>query len=173
MSTPAALSNIAPAKCCAEPLPDEAYETAFFFAFASATISFTDVAGNDGFTNSTFGNNAMTPIGLNALSLSYGNFANSAGFTANDDASSISVWPSDAAFATALAPICPLAPGLFSTTTVCPSASPSFGAIRRAIVSAPPPGGYVTTREIGLAGHTCACAAKTVSDAAIAARNRM
>ena len=39
------------------------------------------------------------------------------------------------------APIWPLAPALFSTTTGWPSASDIFGAMRRAMRSAPPPGG--------------------------------
>ena len=47
----------------------------------------------------------------------------------------------EAALATALAPICPPAPGRFSTTTFCPRASPRRGARSRAMASAPPPGG--------------------------------
>src|SRR5262245_31885719 len=45
----------------------------------------------------------------------------------------------------------PLAPLRLSTITVWPSASPSFGAISRAIKSTAGPGGVGTTRVIGLA----------------------
>ncbi|MNU02435.1 hypothetical protein D3C72_2461390 [compost metagenome] len=49
-------------------------------------------------------------------------------------------------------PMMPLAPGRFSTTTDCFSASPSFCEIRRATTSVPPPGGNGTTMRIGLLG---------------------
>src|SRR2546429_3201653 len=50
----------------------------------------------------------------------------------------------------------PPAPGLFSTTTGCPSACCSLGAMRRAERSTGPPGAYGTTRWTGRDGQSCA-----------------
>jgi hypothetical protein len=50
------------------------------------------------------------------------------------------VCPSGAALTTLVAPIAPLAPARFSTTTVCPSAGPSLSAMMRATTSPVPPG---------------------------------
>src|SRR5262252_4665119 len=58
--------------------------------------------------------------------------------------------------ATAAAPTAPLAPVLFSTTTVVFSMSPSGALIRRAITSDVPPGGNGTTIDSGLSGHAAA-----------------
>src|SRR3990172_10502140 len=52
----------------------------------------------------------------------------------------------------------PPAPERLSTTTCCPSPSPSFGATERAITSVPPPGGNGTMKRIGFDGHVCDCA---------------
>jgi hypothetical protein len=46
----------------------------------------------------------------------------------------------------------PAAPGLFSTTTGCPSASCSAGATMRAVTSTFPPGAKGTMILTGLAG---------------------
>jgi hypothetical protein len=51
------------------------------------------------------------------------------------------VWPSGADFASASTPMVPLAPGLLSMRTGCPSASASFCPTRRAVTSVKPPGG--------------------------------
>ncbi|CUI63558.1 Uncharacterised protein [Achromobacter xylosoxidans] len=51
-----------------------------------------------------------------------------------------------------------MAPGLFSTTTVCLSASARRGAITRAMMSDEPPGGYGTTMRTGRVGHASAWA---------------
>src|SRR5439155_23608299 len=64
-----------------------------------------------------------------------------------------SVWPSGADLATKSAPICPLAPGRFSTTIVCAQIPASFGSMMRASVSAPPPGGNGTTMCTGFDGN--------------------
>ena len=65
----------------------------------------------------------------------------------------------------------PFEPGLFSTTTGWPSASPSAGAMTRATVSVAPPGGLGTSRRIGRDGN-CACAASVQSARASAAARR-
>src|SRR5262249_51578461 len=57
-------------------------------------------------------------------------------------------------------PICPLAPGRFSTTICCPSLSDTFGPMRRERMSAASPGGYGTITLIGLEGYDCANAAQ-------------
>ena len=98
-------------------------------------------ASNDGVQTSTFGNSARTARGVKAVSGSYGSLAKSDGLTENEDASNNNWLPSGVARATWPAAICPLAPGLFSTTTLCPSAWAMCGAISRAIRSAPPPAG--------------------------------
>src|SRR5262249_21611834 len=69
-------------------------------------------------------------------------------------------------------PTRPFAPGLFSTTTGCPSSSLIFWPTVRAVKSAPPPGVKETTRRIGRVGKSCAVAAP-VSTSVIpsAARN--
>jgi len=58
--------------------------------------------------------------------------------------------------ATYAVPIVPDAPDRFSTTNGWPSESESFAAIRRAIGSVDPPGGYGTTNFTGLVGQACA-----------------
>ena len=50
------------------------------------------------------------------------------------------VYPSALALATCADPIMPLAPGLLSTMTGCPSFSPRRLPISRAVMSVPPPG---------------------------------
>src|SRR5258708_18678417 len=74
-----------------------------------------------------------------------------------------SVYPSGAALAASSLERLPLEPGRFSTTTGCPSASPSRGETTRAIVSVAPPGGLGTSRRIGRVGY-CAHAAAAHSD---------
>ena len=64
-----------------------------------------------------------------------------------------SVWPSAGAFATNAAPIEPVAPARFSTTTGLPKASDSRLAMARAKMSFEPPGGEVTMNWTGLAGR--------------------
>src|SRR5712692_110802 len=49
----------------------------------------------------------------------------------------------------------PLAPGLFSAITGCPSRGPSQSAAMRAIASVTPPGGNGTTMRTGFCGHCC------------------
>jgi hypothetical protein len=51
-----------------------------------------------------------------------------------------SVWPSGGAATTLCAPIDPLAPARFSTTTLWPSAAASLSEIIRATMSPVPPG---------------------------------
>src|SRR3981189_985173 len=70
-----------------------------------------------------------------------------------------SVYPSGAALAASSLERLPLEPGRFSTTTGCPSASPSRGATTRAIVSVAPPGGLGTSRRIGRLGAFAQAAA--------------
>ena len=52
----------------------------------------------------------------------------------------------------------PLAPALFSTTTLTPKISPSLGAKVRAITSLDPPGGKPTTMLIVPLGKDVVCA---------------
>src|SRR5512133_1206460 len=70
MLTLAADSNSAPARCWAEPLPDEANDTESLLDLAVAISSAMFFAGNLALTRTTFGNSAITPIGRNAFTLS-------------------------------------------------------------------------------------------------------
>jgi hypothetical protein len=65
------------------------------------------------------------------------------------------VVPSGSEWATAAEPTMPLAPGRFSTTTLCANALPRCSARMRPIVSALPPGGHGTTTRMGLLGQVC------------------
>src|SRR4051794_29025727 len=65
------------------------------------------------------------------------------------------VVPSGSEWATAAEPTMPLAPGRFSTTTLCANALPRCSARIRPIVSALPPGGHGTTTRMGLLGQVC------------------
>ena len=66
------------------------------------------------------------------------------------------VCPSAGALATRLVPSTPATPGLLSMMTGCPRASDNFGAIVRATISMPPPGGKPITMRTGLEGKVCA-----------------
>ena len=68
------------------------------------------------------------------------------------------VFPSGAAWATRAAPIAPLAPATFSTTTGWPSAAVSRSLTMRAMVSVFPPAAYGTTAVMGRVGQSLACA---------------
>ena len=72
----------------------------------------------------------------------------------NDDSSI--VWPSGAALATYAPANIPLAPVLFSTTTVVPKTSPKYGATIRAAISFDPPGAKPTISDTGLPCNACA-----------------
>ena len=82
-----------------------------------------------------------------------------------------SVWPS-LALATKSLPVLPLAPGLFSTTTVCFSASASGWLMARAMMSDEPPGGYGTMMRTVLLGHACACTAQAANKVSAATARR-
>src|SRR5688572_23468259 len=60
----------------------------------------------------------------------------------------------------------PLAPARLSTTTCCPTASPTGAATTRATRSSPPPAPEETVQRIGFVGHAGACA--LTYDAALA-----
>src|SRR5688572_13550911 len=77
-------------------------------------------------------------------------------FTAWPDECTISVVPSGADLATALAPIVPPAPGRFSTVTVWPHISPSFCPTVRARMSVALPAVNGTMIFTGLVGYSCA-----------------
>lgn len=109
------------------------------WALAIATSSATVLAGNDGVTTSSSGTVTSSETGAKSSGVRNGIFAIRDGLTACANAPISSVWPSGEALATASSPMVPPAPGLLSMTTVWPSASCSLGAIRRAVVSAPPP----------------------------------
>jgi hypothetical protein len=84
-----------------------------------------------------------------------------------DDCTS-SVCPSASPFTTAAVPICPPAPGRFSTITGCFQCSLMRCAMMRPAMSAPDPGvSGIITRTV-LVGYSCAPALKASAAAAIA-----
>ena len=66
------------------------------------------------------------------------------------------VYPSGRAFARAVQPICPPAPGLFSTTSACPNAGVMYLATSLITMSFPPPGEKGTTASTGFDGKSAA-----------------
>ena len=79
-----------------------------------------------------------------------------------------SVWPSGSDFATSCAPIAVLAPGRFSITTGWPQSSLIFCPVRRAMMSAGPPGGNGTTMRTARLGKPLASWAAAEAAAASA-----
>src|SRR4029453_7837505 len=71
------------------------------------------------------------------------------------------VWPSGGDFAVKSAPMVEPPPGLYSSSTGCPSPSVISLAIGRASTSELPPGGYAMTKRIGRDGNCCAWALAT------------
>src|SRR3954468_11282121 len=103
---------------------------------------------------------AMRVIGAKSFWASYGIFAYRLGLTACvDNAPITTVYPSAGDFATKSAPMFPPAPGLFSTTTLCPQRSLNCCASRRPTASSGPPGGNGTISRAGFTGNDCANAA--------------
>src|SRR5215472_10165439 len=78
------------------------------------------------------------------------------------------VYPSGGAVAMSWAAMLPPAPALFSTTTACPMFSPSFRAMSRAAVSAPPPGAKPTVSVTGRLGKFCPLTTPATVIAAVA-----
>ena len=70
MSTLAIDSNSAPARCWAEPLPDDAYASAPGLAWARRSTSATDFASKLGVQTSAFGYRASTASGAKAPAVS-------------------------------------------------------------------------------------------------------
>ena len=81
--------------------------------------------------------------------------------------------PSGAALATMSVPILPLAPGLFSITTLCFDFTCSRSAISRMMMSGVAPAANGTTIRTGLVGHSCATAVSVAGSKVIRARPRV
>src|SRR5947199_9087563 len=81
---------------------------------ARPTNSCIVLAGTDGWTRTTDGDDEVMPIGTKLLIGSYWIFVDSVDVTARSLVTNISVWPSPAAAATMAAPRAPLAPLTFS-----------------------------------------------------------
>src|SRR5712691_10982102 len=114
-------------------------------------------AGTDGLTARKNPFETRLATGARSLSGSNGMLAYKCGLiTIRLSMPRSSVWPSAADFATNSPARLPLPPTRFSTTTGCPSASPSLGAMRCATMSGPPPGGIGTSRRIGFVGYWAA-----------------
>ena len=94
-----------------------------------------------------------------------------AGFAACEDDCTRIVCPSASAFTTAAVPICPPAPGRFSTMTGCFQCSLSRAPMMRPAMSAPEPGVSGTMMRMGLVGYSCPKANVDRASAATAAAN--
>src|SRR6267143_101208 len=143
---------------CWLPLPPEAYCSGGLARRAYSMNSGNVCAGTEGLT--AMKNPFQTKLATGARSFwgSKGIFPYRCGLiTIRLSMPRSSVCPSDGDFATSSPARLPLPPTRFSTTTGCPSASVSLGAIRRATMSGPPPGGIGTSRRMGRDGY-CATA---------------
>src|SRR5688572_24066348 len=137
----------------AEPMPDDAMLIGL--VFDSSASSLTLLAGFDGCVHSRCGEYASSVAPASCEGL-YGSAFSITALIASDDMSDSSIVCSLLDCATAAAPTAPLAPVLFSTTTVVLSISPSGPLIRRAITSDVPPGGNGTMIDSGRSGHAAA-----------------
>jgi hypothetical protein len=109
-------------------------------AFSTAISSRVLFAGKPALTTKAIGSMHTPPTGANCFSGSKLTFGLTLGSASVPLSATISTWPSGDAPASASAATPPEAPGRFSITNCCPSASESFGASTRAMVSMPPPG---------------------------------
>src|SRR5512134_643111 len=134
-------------------MPDEAMLIGL--PFDSSASSLTLPAGTDGCVHSRCGEYASIVAPVSCAGL-YGSAFSITALIASDDMSDSSIVCSLLDCATAAAPTAPLAPVLFSTTTVVLSISPSGVLIRRAITSDVPPGGNGTMIDSGLSGQAAA-----------------
>ena len=139
-------------------------------ARASATSSFTDFTGSDGWTAMTiaFDTTRVTPA--KSLNVSYGSLERAKGLIVKLGAMINMVCPSAGARATISAPMAVFAPGRFSTITLCPNARLSGCDRVRATISAAPPGGKGAMIRNARFGNgsagTEACASNTGATAA-------
>ena len=143
------------------------------FAFASASNSARFCQRDSARTATIKGTEPSVDTGMKAFSTSKGTRLNSAPAAALVELVPIStVSPSGVARATASAPISPLAPARFSTTTFWPRVSRIFSVKTRATVSVAEPGAKGTMARTGLGGHSCAAAKRGASAAAGRAARR-
>ena len=163
---PAPLPIITPKKCGRLPGAGLPKLALVGFALYQAISSFIVFAGWLALTESANWKLATCATGAKSTSGSYGSFANTIGAsTVTTIGVSIRTLPSAGEFFTASATIRPPAPGRFSTTTGCFSSSFMRSAIRRAAMSAEPPGAKPTSSRTGLS--TWASAAPAVNAKAV------
>ena len=172
--TPVIILKSSPAMCPGEPVPDEPCVSWPGRARASAISSLTELTGSEGCTTSTFGITATCVIGAKSVSGLYGRFLYRLALIVRPFAAISMVYPSPSAFAVASAAMLPLAPARLSTTTGCCSASVSFCATTRAMMSVEPPAANPTMKRSGRLGKGAVCAkavcAATQPAAAISAK---
>src|SRR6266705_1323208 len=131
-------------------------------------------AGTDGLTARKNPFETRLATGARSLSGSNGMLAYKCGLiTIRLSMPRSSVCPSAGDFATSSPARVPFPPTRFSTTAGWPSASVSLGAIRRATMSGPPPGGIGASRRIGLAGYWAAAPPQTSAAKNAKSRGRM
>src|SRR5712672_7317 len=127
-------------------------------------------AGTLAFTKIMFGCDAGIATAMKSRSASYPGSGYRLTFTTIADEVMSTVYPSDADFAAAAAPILPPAPARFSTTNCWPRVSLSFAPTILAMISTGPPGANGTMTRTGLFGQSCAW--QTTAHAAHNAKTR-
>src|SRR6266513_1219450 len=173
MSIPARAFRRSIVRWCWLPLPPDAYCSGGLARRAYSMNSGNVCAGTEGLTAMKNPFETRLATGVRSFCGSKGIFPYRCGLiTMRLSMPRSSVWPSDGDLATSSPARLPLPPTRFSTTTGWPSESPSLGAIRRATMSGPPPGGIGTSRRIGRDGY-CAAAPWQRSASRATRRKRM
>src|SRR6266513_5088553 len=172
MSIPARAFKRSMVRWCWLPLPPEAYCSGGL-ARRAYSMNWGNVrAGTEGLTAMKNPFDTRLATGTRSFCGSKGIFPYRCGLiTIRLSMPRSSVWPSAGDLATSSPARLPLPPTRFSTTTGWPRAAPSLGAIRRATMSGPPPGGIGTRRRMGREGY-CAVAVWTSSETNRAAATR-
>src|SRR5262249_27407524 len=127
--------------------------------------SATEATGTPGWVTRISGILPMRMTGAKSLIGSNGTFFVNNGLRTCDGKITIKVEPSAGERATTSAPITPLAPALFSTTTVIPNACSNRRPIPRANASTAPPAVVGTIIRTVLCGYRCAVAWVAVTNA--------
>jgi hypothetical protein len=132
--------------------PDEAKSMPMGFSLASRTRSAMFLPSNEGLRTHTLGDFASCVTGSKSLSASSVTAEFTMGAVIVSMAPSSRVYPSAGARFTSSAPSTPAAPGRFSTTTACPRLALSLSAMKRPMVSEPPPAACGTMSCMGFSG---------------------
>src|SRR5262245_28517019 len=141
-----------PARCDAEPVPNDAIVILPGLALACAISSATVVAGTEGCATMIMGKLTTPATGAMSRWMSNGKLTNRLALTTDERPCHSNVYPSGGELTTACTAMLVEAPGRFSMTTGCPRRLVSHGSMMRATVSAPPPAGKPMIQRSGFDG---------------------